>query len=218
MEEKTPFTTGSISKIIIHLPEKLWLGAISRTFPYYEFEIKSFIPISQEPFIGNQLIKIIGSNPQQVLTHIQQHNSLVNAFVVESTPTSITINTQTADNFLLKSLIKNQILVRLPVKITKGDAEFNVTSTRGNIDQFLDDLSHHGILSDIKSLGTYTEDQNQLELTPRQIFVYKKAQELGYYDSPRRISLTELSEQLQIAKSSLSTMLQRIHKKLLGTE
>jgi len=47
--------------------------------------------------------------------------------------------------------------------------------------------------------------------------IYLKAKEAGYYDSPRKITLTELAEKIGMAKSSISSILQRIHKKLLGS-
>ncbi|MCP4761976.1 MAG: hypothetical protein GY870_09345 [archaeon] len=208
---------GTTSKLIITFPEKLWLGELSRKFPYFQFEIKSFIPISQDPFIGNSLITITGSNPTQLLEHLNDHPSLRSYFIMEESNTQITINTQTKDQYLLKIIVKNSIIVKFPIKITKGKAEFIVTSTREKIDQFIEQLANRNISVEIKSIGHYSEDLLENELTSRQNFIYQKARELGYYDTPRKITLSELANQLDMAKSSLSGMLQRIHKKLLGS-
>ena len=61
---------GSSSTLLIKLPDKLWLGKISRDFPYHHFQISSFMPINQEPAIGNSLIKITGRSPKRVLEKI----------------------------------------------------------------------------------------------------------------------------------------------------
>ena len=121
----------------------------------------------------------------------------------------MTLNTQTKNQFLLKAIIKNYILIKFPVKIDNGQADFTVTSSRENIDQFMQDLNEVGIEADLKSIGHYTEDENETILTPRQNDVYRQAREAGYYDTPRRITLSELADQLKISKSTLSTMLQR---------
>jgi predicted DNA binding protein len=209
--------SGSTSRLVIHLPDKLWLGEFSRKYSHFRFEILSFIPISQDPFVGNSLIKITGTNPQQLLLHLENHPSMQGFFMMDESPTHITLNTQTRDDYLLKALIRNQILVKLPVIIDHGDAIFNVHSTRENIDNFIEDLNRKEIKVELRILGTYSEDSLSDSLTPRQMEIFRKAKELGYYDSPRRISLTELAEKLDIAKSSLSSMLQRLHKKLLGS-
>lgn len=210
-------TAGSTSKLYIHMPDRLWLGEISRKFPHYGFTILSFIPISQDPFIGNSLIKITGTPLAPVLIALDQHPSLQGYFVMEENPTQITLNIQTKDNYLLQALVKNHILVKLPVEVDKGIAIFNVHSSRENIDQFIADLNTKGIHVDLKILGAYSADTTDDELTARQLEVYKKAKELGFYDSPRRITLTELAAELHMAKSSLSALLQRVHKKLLGS-
>ncbi|MHA1341428.1 MAG: hypothetical protein ACTSRZ_16020 [Promethearchaeota archaeon] len=54
--------SATTSKLIIHLPEKLWLGKICCEYPF-QFQILSFISINQNSFIGNSLISIIGTNP-----------------------------------------------------------------------------------------------------------------------------------------------------------
>ena len=45
---------------------------------------------------------------------------------------------------------------------------------------------------------------------PRQRFVFDTAMQEGFYDVPRRITLTELAIVLDVAKSTLSAQLQRI--------
>ena len=208
--------SGSSSTLSITLPDKLWLGKLSREYRMGRFQIISFIPIKQEPAIGNSLIKISGINPEKVLSEIRKHPSLVSVKVMERGPTHITVETQTKDQFLLRALIKNKILVQLPVEIELGRAKFNIYAQRENIDQFIEDLNAKGMKVEINNLGYYKDDFLKLSLTERQLFIYKTARETGFYESPRKINLTTLAEHLGLAKSSLSSMLQRIHKKLLG--
>jgi predicted DNA binding protein len=208
---------GSTSKLLIHMPDKLWLGELGRMYPSFTFEILSFIPISQEPFIGTSLIKISGTHPSRLLLHLQNHPSLQSFFVMKETPTQITITTQTKDNYLLQALVHHQILVKLPVTLENGIATFNVHSSRENIDLFIEDLHKKGIKVELKIMGQYKEELLSSELTPRQLEIYKEAKDAGFYDTPRKITLTELAEQLNMAKSSLSGILQRVHKRLLGS-
>ncbi len=208
--------SSSSSTLTITLPDKLWLGKLSREYRMGHFKIVSFIPIRQEPAIGNSLIKISSINPENILSEIRKHPSLVSVKVMERGPTHITVETQTKDQFLLRSLIKNKILVKLPVEIEFGRAKFNIYAQRENIDKFIEDLNKKGMKVEINNLGHYKDDFLKLSLTERQLFIYRAARETGFYESPRKINLTGLAKHLGLAKSSLSSMLQRIHKKLLG--
>ncbi len=53
------------------------------------------------------------------------------------------------------------------------------------------------------------------ELTPRQREILLRAIEEGYYDFPRRITLSELADKLGISKSYLSETLAKVESKLL---
>lgn len=207
---------GTTAKMFITFPDQLWIGFLSRKYPYYQIEIKSFIPISQDPFIGNSLVSISGVNPSNLLLEVKDHPSLLSYFVLEETPSQITLNAQTRDQHLLRLIVKNYILIKFPVKIDHGRAEFTISSSRANIDHFYEDLVQHGVPVEMKNIGQYTADIEGRELTPRQHYIYQKARELGYYDTPRKINLSDLATTLDISKSTLSAMLQRIHKKLLG--
>lgn len=78
-------------------------------------------------------------------------------------------------------------------------------------------MEDRGLRVEIKSIGIYSEDRLQDVLTPWQFEVFNLAKQKGYYESPRQITLTELAREINVAKSSLSSILQRIHAKLLGS-
>lgn len=204
------------SIILVDLPEQLWLGKFSREFPYYQFEISSFIPIEQKPYIGNSLVTIIGSEPKKVLDRISEHDTLLEYSIMEETNDQIVISVQTKDKFLLQAFVKNRIIINFPVKIHNGKAEITLTCSREDLDSFINDLNEHGVSTEIKSIMAFTSEELKNRLTPRQFFIFQKAREFGYYENPRRLTLTELADKVNVAKSSLSAMLQRIHNRLLG--
>ncbi len=91
-----------------------------------------------------------------------------------------------------------------------------ISSSRENIDKFINDLTQRGLKVELRNIGNYSKKVFENELTSRQFTIFSKAKSLGYYDVLSRITLTDLAKNLQMAKSSLSTMIQRIHNKLLG--
>ncbi|MBN2156867.1 MAG: helix-turn-helix domain-containing protein [Candidatus Lokiarchaeota archaeon] len=207
------------SKAIVHItmPDKLWLGSTSRHHPSYLFFIRAFVPIQfhENSFIGNSLITISGYNPSNVLDTIKSHNSLLELHILRESEHEIDLETQTLDPYLLQSIVKSCILVNLPVKVQNGIAEFTITGARENINAFLTFLENRNIETYLKEIGEFTENADFI-LTPRQQEIFNAAKKFGYFDSPRKINLTALAETLSMAKSTLSSMMQRIYAKLLG--
>ena len=208
---------GSKAKIEIRIPsDKLWLGAVSKKYPSFQFLITAFTPISQDPFIGNSLISINGFQTMPVLEDIRKHPSLKEFRILEETSCCLTIETKTFDPYLLHSIIKSCIFVNLPVQIKEGIATFEVSGSRDNINEFLELLEQKNIPVELKEIGEFSHNADYL-LTPRQQEIFDSAKNSGFFEVPRKINLTSLAESLGMAKSTLSTMMQRIYAKLLGS-
>ena len=75
-------------------------------------------------------------------------------------------------------------------------------------------LSKEGIGYSVKDIGPVSPDY---KLTTRQLGILKSAMEMGFYDFPRRISLTELAERIGIKPSTLSEILRAAEKNILGS-
>ena len=79
--------------------------------------------------------------------------------------------------------------------------------------------SGKGLLKELKSHHEFEiikVGKRDIEtLTERQKEVIRTAFELGYYDFPRKITLTQLSEKLNMSPSALSELLRTAHKKIV---
>jgi predicted DNA binding protein len=70
---------------------------------------------------------------------------------------------------------------------------------------------------DIKaSIGGLSEARHEDRLTPRQSEILAKAISLGYFEFPRRFSLTDLSKQVGIKPSTLSQVLRAAEEKVMA--
>ena len=208
---------GSKAIVQITMPEKLWLGAISRLNPSFEFRITAFVPISQDPFIGNSLVSITGFQPKahQIVESIQAHPSIKEIQILKESTCAVDLESRTLDPYLLQSIVRSCVLVNLPVIIQDGFAKFEISGSRENINEFLEILESKKIKSELKEIGEFTQNTDYL-LTPRQQQIFDTAKKSGYFESPRKINLSSLADNLGMAKSTLSSMMQRIYAKLLG--
>ncbi|HUK80507.1 MAG TPA: helix-turn-helix domain-containing protein [Nitrososphaerales archaeon] len=75
-------------------------------------------------------------------------------------------------------------------------------------------LSKEKVAYAVKDIGPVSPD---FKLTTRQLGILRSAMDMGFYDFPRRISLTELAGKIGIKPSTLSEILRAAEKSILGS-
>lgn len=228
--ERELFETGQIellgdivlARVVVEFPEDVWLAEASRRFPLVMFEIQSILPASlltEAPglIINNALVKIASVEWMQILGIIETHPSILSLHKWDVKDDEVLINVKSKDSFILRSLIESECILKYPVTVQNCKGTWELISPRNKIDALLELFDHMGITYTLASIGALKKEEGQLTLTKRQELVLEKALALGYYELPRRITLTELAEKLNIAKSTLSGILRRISKKLVVT-
>ena len=197
----------------ITMPEKLWIAILSKEYSNIKFEILSILPT--EKMVGNALVKISGPGLENILKEIKGHSSCLELHVIDNSEDSKIVNVKTNDPWLLISLIKSEVILKMPVIVENGIATWEVLAPHEKIAKFNELLGEKKVKFKLKSITKY---KKEVTLTKRQSEVLDLAVKLGYYEIPRKITLTELADKLEIAKSTLSGIIRRIDKKLIQIE
>lgn len=104
-------------------------------------------------------------------------------------------------------------LPRFPVRIKNGYVIAEMTTSHDRISQFKSGLEATGIPFDVLSVR---QTESPLEiLTDRQREFVTAAVEYGYYDTPRRCTLTELADELNVSTATASNVLHRTEEKII---
>ncbi len=206
----------------VELPGEVWITDASKAFPSVKFEIQTLAPISISGESGsitnNALVKITSVEWPKILPLIEKHPSVLSVTKWDETDVDVLINVKSRDTFILRSLIQSECILKYPILVQNGASTWELISPRKKIDALLELFDEMGIVYSITSIGALKKEEESYALTKRQELVLEKAMALGYYELPRRITLTELAEKLDIAKSTLSGILRRISKKLIYQE
>lgn len=202
---------ASYAELEIKIPENVWLHSLSAKFPNNIFEIQTILPT--ETFIGNALIRIIGNNFDNIIEEMKSHPSLVKLDLFSKGPDYCLINVKTKDPYLLVSLIKSEVLLEYPIRVQNGWTIWKVISNREKISKLAEKLKEKGVIYKLKQISRY---KDKVSLTKRQTEVFDLALKLGYYEIPRKITLSELAKKIKISKSTLSEILRRITKKKIS--
>jgi len=207
------------ARILVDFPEQFWLSAASRSYPHVTFEILSILPTSlvgdPNTFVDTELVKINSVEWSAILEIIENHPSLIEIHKWDVQESEVLINVKAKNAFILRSLIESECILNYPIMVKNGQGTWELISARKKIDALLELFEETGISYSMLSINPYRLGASQLTLTKHQEMVLEKALALGYYEIPRRITLSELATQLNMAKSSLSGILRRISRNLV---
>jgi predicted DNA binding protein len=114
---------------------------------------------------------------------------------------------------------KYALMIDTPIDFTRrGGLRLTVIGAhdmlKGAIEELPDDVSVN-----IEQVGSYTPDRQDTlsELTERQLEVFRKAVELGYYEIPRKATHEDIAERLECAPSTVDEHLRKAESRVLRT-
>lgn len=198
------------AKLRITVPEGIWIGALSRECASAEFRILTAFPKERG---GIAVAEITDPDPESVVRAMDRYDEVTNIEPLQRTSDSILVQFETSDPFLLLPVRKAGTPIELPFTVSAGEVDWEITATQDRLSELGDQLREFDITFDVKSV-THRVETAQL-LTDKQTRLVQRAVETGYYDTPRRVTLTELAADLGIAKSTCSETLHRAEEKII---
>ena len=190
--------------LAITLPEQVWIQQVSTAHPDSTVCVLAAVPSSNSGFA---LVEVTGPDVAGVVESMGEHEQITELSTIERGENDATVHFETTDPLLLFSSRDSGMPIELPVEIQNGMATINVTGTRQRLAGLATQLEQFGIQYRIETVREESRDRQLL--SERQLEVVVAAVDEGYYDTPRRCSLTELADHLDIAKSTCSETLHR---------
>ena len=160
-----------------------------------------------------ELATIRGATPEQIDGVLAGHPDVVSHELVERTRHFTQVRLAFRGCPLAELLAGHSIVPRLPFSTLPGHDLWIIVGQRRALDEARRRLADKGSRMEILHERDWSELRHGL--TPKQQEVLRRAAEQGYYDYPRRITLSALAGHLGIAKSTLSESLMVIEKKLV---
>lgn len=186
-----------------------------------------------------QLEELVGVDHQVLLCWIQADSfeSIEAAIDAEASIAGWTLLEAAASRRLYRLRMANSVEVRPPISeefIVRGVTPIHATITgdgwlmrarfpdRTTLVDYREACDRHGMSFTLEGLyqpmaNSEGEGLSLAGLTPKQREALLLAYEEGYYDLPRGANLTELSDQLDISRRSLSDRLRRAERTLIAT-
>lgn len=115
----------------------------------------------------------------------------------------------------LPLLKKLKLLRHFPFPIQDGVATWTVVGPESKVRALLENLESSGVAFHVDSVHHGSLTRMPSSLTLRQKEILSRALAEGYFDVPRRITLTKLAPKIGVAISTLSVTLAIIEKKII---
>lgn len=198
------------ARFVASLPEGTWLGDLSRTFPEATFRL---LTVLEDESRGVGLCWLAASEVNAVFDQLGSREDVKTVTVCHQTTTEATIQFEADESLLLWGALESGIPVEFPLRIADGTVVLDLVGEATRITEFGLRLESHDIAFTIEYIREYTGRDGQL--TQKQHSLVSTAIELGYYDTPRECSLTDLADSVGLAKSTVSETLHRAESTLI---
>lgn len=198
------------AELAITVPESVWVGDLSRRHPEATFRVLSVFP---QPDSGVALAEVTAPDVAEVVTELSEYDDVTETEVLQHRDDTVLVQFETREPVLLVPVRNARTPLELPFSVADGTVSWEVTASSDRLSSLGDQLRELGIEFDVRSVQEVMEAEGML--TPTQHQLVETAVEEGYYETPRRCTLTDLAETADIAKSTCSETLHRAEGKIV---
>ncbi len=192
------------ARLAVTLPADIWIADLSTRYPDATFRVLAALPDADT---GVGLVEIVASDVDDVLARLDGTDGVRVFETLYRGDDRALVQFETDDPLLLMSIRNSRAPFEPPVTIVDGVADIELTAPRERLSSLTDQFRALGLQFDVRSIRTTIDSESVVSDGQRRLIETAVAE--GYYDTPRACTLTELAEQLGIAKSTASERLHR---------
>lgn len=197
------------ARLSITLPDGVWIAEVSTAHPEADFRVLAAMP-GDGGNAGFGVVRIDASDVESILAEMRAADDLTSLSLLQRTEGEVVVQFETTEPLILLSARESRMPIELPVEIRDGVATVEVTASHEHLSELGDRLRAFGLRFEVEYVRERVDAERPLSDRQREVLL--TAVERGYYDTPRGCSLTELAEELGVAKSTCSETLHRIEE------
>jgi len=197
--------------LAITLPDEMWLAPVTRENPDATFRVLSALPAEDGAGVG--LVEARGVPPDEMRSVVASSDALRDGDVLPADD-GVLVQFETRTPTLLSATRSAKLPLDFPFEVEAGVARWTLTATHERLARLGDELDARGVDYRLERVDTGAREETD-PLTDRQRDVLDAAADAGYYDEPRACSLTDVADDVGLAKSTVSGILHRAERALV---
>lgn len=186
-------------------PAGRWCGDVSSGADAPHVEVRACHAIDGDRM--EEVVELVGPGARERLEATRDLPTVHQVEILEDRGTRVLARLTIDRCFLADAVATTGLAPLEPFPVVQGRDRWLVVGGRDRVHEFLDRIRAEGDGALVRYVGRY---EPRGLLTERQEEVLEAAVASGYYDYPRGTTLTELAEELGVAKSTLSQLLMRV--------
>src|SRR5438477_275044 len=194
----------------VQTPACAWCRVASLKHPDVGLRVTSYYARPNHSAL--EVVEMTGPSWTKAVDSIRAIETVEEVEVLESSAKGGRVRIAATECHLPGAIEASGIVPQIPFDIANGCDKWLIISEQSRAKDFYDNLRGRGVDVDIVYSGEYAPESR---LTPRQQEILSIAVQAGYYDYPRRITLTHLAEKLGVAKSTLSQTLMLVESEVV---
>lgn len=198
------------ARLRLTVPEGVWVGTVSRGNPSAELRVLTAFADEES---GVALVELDADDPAPVLADITASAAVTAVEPLHRVEGRTLVEIETSTPVLLHPIRNSGVPLEFPFTIADGEAVWTVTAPRERLSALADQLREFDIEFTVEYVRSPTEPDRLLADGQRELL--EAALAAGYYDTPRACTLTELAEEVGMAKSTVSEALHRAEEKIV---
>jgi predicted DNA binding protein len=201
-------------RVKVTLPPACWLRVLTAPHPEYRVEVLS----RQSPEAGRTVtaVRLHGPREPDWQSELEQLPGVDRVDILEEDSQSVLLQVSHLTPAWAAVAERLDLLWRYPFWAGEGEARWSIVGPEEKVRAYLSEIRPTVEAVRVEAIVRGTRDKPIDRLSPRQRELVQRAVSAGYFEVPRRVSLTELAERLQLAKSTLSERLAVIERKLIA--
>jgi predicted DNA binding protein len=198
-------------RLELRMPANTWYSKFTTRHPDLLLEVASYTSVPG----GNTLAEVEVYGPAIDWTHeISEFPDVFEVDRLSLQPELGRYSIRYRQTSIIGIVTELEILVRYPRTVQNGVLTCETIARLSQLRRLLAELRGAGTEPHLTPLHRDALRSVRLTLTASQSALFRQALSLGYFEVPRRISLTQLAQKVARSKSSVSEMLAVVERKL----
>lgn len=189
------------------------MGAVSTCHPESSFAVLNAL-VGEETGVG--VVEVTGDEPASIVAAIESREEVVDLELLDKRDDRLLLHVESRRPHLLEPVVRAGVPLSTPFRIENGEATWKITTSASRLSALGDRLQEADVAYTLESVRDFEATEADHLLTNRQQEVLLEAATAGYYDSPRGATLTEVADELGVAKASLSGVLHRAEGRIIS--
>lgn len=202
----------SLYRVTAPLSKDGWGYHFSRAHPSLRLEVLDRIEIGENLLLAE--VRMMGPDAYDWPPESRRYPSVIHIETHPEGPNSVLYRVTYRAPHIHAITRRHGVLTRYPIIVQNGFSQFETFAASRQMQAYLKELVGDVGPSQINSVQQGSVTAQTLGLTPGQVAIFQEAVTAGFFQVPRLVTLTHLAERLGRSKSTISTALVKIRKRL----